>query len=64
MQKVKEPGEPQTLVLDGPIKRIVKKLHEKGYAKKNGDPTRNGRFINHNLYDMIEHYKVVERGIL
>jgi len=51
-------------VLDGPIERIVKKLHEKGYSKKNGNPTRNGRFINHNLYDIIEHYKIVERGIL
>lgn len=51
-------------VLDGPIEKIVRKLHEKGYAKKNGNPTRNGRFINHNLYDMIQHYKEVERGIL
>lgn len=51
-------------ILDGPIDKIVKKLHEKGYTNKNGNPTRNGRFINHNLYDMIEHYKTVERGIL
>lgn len=51
-------------VLDGPIEKIVRKLHEKGYAKKNGNPTRNGRFINHNLYDMIQHYREVERGIL
>jgi len=51
-------------VLDGPIVKIVKNLHAKGYAKKNGNPTRNGRFINHTLYDMIKHYKEVERGIL
>ena len=51
-------------ILDGPIDRIVEKLIQKGYAKKNGLPTRNGRFINHSLYDMVEHYKMVERGIL
>ena len=51
-------------ILDGPIDRIVKKLTERGYTKKDGSPTRNGRFINHTLYDMIEHYKMVERGIL
>lgn len=51
-------------ILDGPIDRIVKKLYERGYTKKDGSPTKNGRFINHTLYDMIEHYKMVERGIL
>lgn len=51
-------------ILDGPIDRIVGKLTERGYTKKDGSPTRNGRFINHTLYDMIEHYKMVERGIL
>jgi group II intron reverse transcriptase/maturase len=52
------------IILDGPIDRIVKKLSECGYTKKDGSPTRNGRFINHTLYGMIEHYKMVERGIL
>ncbi len=51
-------------ILDGPIDRIVKTLNERGYTKKDGSPTRNGRFINHTLYDMIKHYKMVERGIL
>ena len=51
-------------ILDGPIDRIVVKLIQKGYAKKSGVPTRNGKFINHTLYDMVEHYKMVERGIL
>ena len=53
-----------TTVLDGPIDRIVGKLTERGYTKKDGSPTRNGRLISHTLYDMIEHYKMVERGIL
>jgi group II intron reverse transcriptase/maturase len=50
--------------LDGPIDRIVKRLHEKGFAKKSGNPTRNGKFIHLNVYDMIEHFKSIERGIL
>lgn len=51
-------------ILDAPIKKIVEKLLLKGYVKPNGNPTKNGRFINHTLYDIIEHYKMVERGIL
>lgn len=51
-------------ILDGPIDLIVRKLNERGYTKKDGSPTRNGRFINHTLYDILEHYKMVERGIL
>jgi hypothetical protein len=51
-------------VLDAPIKRIVEKLILKSYVRTNGNPTRNGRFINHTLYEIIEHYKTVERGIL
>lgn len=51
-------------ILDGPIDQIVEKLKERGYTKKDGSPTRNGRFINHPLYDIVEHYKMVERGIL
>jgi hypothetical protein len=51
-------------ILDGPIDRIVARLRERGYTEKDGSPTRNGRFINHTLYDMVEHYKMVEKGIL
>lgn len=51
-------------VLDGPVYQIVEKLKQRGYANKKGAPTRNGRFINHPLYDIVEHYKMVERGIL
>gem|GEM_PF-21772 len=52
------------IVLDGPIVQIVEKLKQRGYANKEGSPTRNGRFINHPLYDIVEHFKMVERGIL
>lgn len=50
-------------VLDAPISEIVAKLHDKGYVKKNGRPTKNGRFINLELFQIINHYKMVERGI-
>ena len=51
-------------VLDGPIDQIVEKLKQRGYTNKKSSPTRNGRFINHPLYDIVEHYKMVEIGIL
>jgi len=57
-RRVPRPG------LDAPIREIVAKLSEKGYAKKNGNPTRNARFINFDLYNIISHYRMVERGIL
>jgi len=49
---------------DAPIKEIVEKLIERNYVKRNGNPTRNARFINHTLADIINHYRAVERGIL
>nr|YP_009495510.1 reverse transcriptase [Psammoneis japonica]AWQ64240.1 reverse transcriptase [Psammoneis japonica] len=51
-------------ILDGPIDEIVKRLIERKYATKAGNPTRNARFINHQLPDIINHYRTVERGIL
>jgi len=52
------------IILDGPINQIVEKLKQRGYTTKHGSPTRNGRFINHPLRDIVEHYKMVEKGIL
>lgn len=49
---------------DAPIKEIIQKLVEKKYAKKNGNPTRNAKFINHVLSDIVNHFRSVERGIL
>ena len=51
-------------VLDGPIDQIVESLKQRGYVNKKGSPTKNGRFINHTLYHVVEHYKMVEKGIL
>lgn len=54
----------QRSLLNAPISKIVEKLKAKGYAKNNGRPTKNGRFINLELFQIIEHYKTVEWGIL
>lgn len=53
-------------ILDADIQEVVKRLIERKYAnkKKAGNPTRNGRYINHQLADIINHYRSVERGIL
>lgn len=51
-------------VLDSPINNIVKKLIERKYANKAGNPTRKGRFINNHLSYIINYYLRVERGIL
>jgi hypothetical protein len=51
-------------ILDVSINDTVKKLTERKYAKRGGKPTRNARFINHQLADIIKHYRTVEKGIL
>lgn len=52
------------IIVGSCIDSIMLKLNEQGFSKKNGLPTRNERFINHTLYDIIEHYKIMEKGIL
>jgi hypothetical protein len=51
-------------LLDAPIKDVVKKLIDRKYATKIGKPTRNTKFINHQLSDIIKHYLSVQNGIL
>ena len=51
-------------ILDAPIKEIVEKLFDRKYVTKTGNPTRNPRFINHQLPDIINQYRSVERKIL
>lgn len=50
--------------IDAPIDKLVKRLYERGYARKNGQPTRNGKLIHFSLVDLVNHYRAVERGIL
>ncbi|MEM1393523.1 MAG: group II intron reverse transcriptase/maturase [Cyanobacteria bacterium P01_H01_bin.150] len=52
------------LNFDAPIRDIVEKLKEKGFAKNEGRPTRNGKFIHHSLADIVNHFKMVENGIV
>lgn len=54
----------ERIVLDGPMDRIVKRLYENKFAKKNGTPTRNGRLIYMNLFDIVNYYAMVTRGII
>jgi len=51
-------------ILDAPTQELVKRLIERKYATKKKNPTRNGRYINHQLTDIINHFRSVERGIL
>jgi len=50
--------------LDAPIGDIVRRLIEKGYARKNGNPTRCGRLIHLSPPDIVRHYLAMERGLL
>lgn len=50
-------------IIDAPIGDIVKKLIDKGYVKLNLQPTRNARFVNLELFQIIDHYKTVEKSI-
>lgn len=52
------------VVLQAPISRKVKQLYEKGFCKKNGEPTRNGKFIHLTLVDLINYFRETEREIL
>ena len=51
-------------VLDAPIAERVKQLCETGFARRGGVPTRNGKFINLSLPDLINHFRAIERGVL
>jgi len=51
-------------LLDAPIGDIVRGLMDKGYARRNGIPTRCGRLIYLSPSDIIRHYLELERGLL
>ena len=51
-------------VLNAPIKTVVEKLKEKGFLNSKKMPTRNGRYINIDLWNIVENHKVLEKGIL
>ena len=51
-------------LLDAPVREVVKRLIGSKYATKIGNPTRNVRFINQRLINIINYYCAVERKIL
>lgn len=51
------------LIMDAPIKEVVNKLVQGGFARGEGKPTRNGKFIHLPLPKLIQHYCSIERRI-
>lgn len=52
------------IVLNAPIKLVVKKLKEVGFINSKNMPTRNRRYIHLNLWTIVKIYKTVEKRIL
>jgi hypothetical protein len=51
-------------ILYAPTDKKVNELFINKFATKDGNPTKNGRFIHLNLVDIVNHYKNIEKGIL
>jgi hypothetical protein len=51
-------------IMSAPIKRVVERLRLKGFLNSNNQPTRCGRYINMDLWNIIESYKSIERGVV
>lgn len=51
-------------IMNAPIKRVVERLRLKGFLNSNNQPTRCGRYINMDLWNIIESYKSIERGVV
>lgn len=51
-------------IMNAPIKRVVERLRLKGFLNSKNQPTRCGRYINMDLWNIIDSYKSIERGVL
>lgn len=51
-------------ILDAPTNKIIEKLALAGYCKTSGNPTRCGRLIHEPLYEIINKYLALQRGLL
>lgn len=51
-------------ILNAPIKKVVESLRLKGFLNKENQPTRCGRYINMDLWNIVDSYKSIERGII
>ena len=50
--------------INAPIRSVVKGLKDKGFLNKKNMPTRNGRYINFDLWNIVNNYKMKETRIL
>lgn len=50
--------------INAPIQSVVKGLKDKGFLNKKNMPTRNGRYINIDLWNIVNNYKMIETRIL
>ena len=51
-------------IMNAPIKRVVERLRLKGFLNRNNQPTRCGRYINMDLWSIVETYTSIERGVI
>ena len=51
-------------ILNAPIKRIVKKFRLKGFLNEKNQPIRCGRYINMDLWNIVESYKSIEQKVI
>lgn len=51
-------------VMNAPIKRVVERLRLKGFLNTKNQPTRCGRYINTDLWNIVDSYKSIERGVI
>lgn len=52
------------IILRAPIGLVVNCLIKEGFAKKGGVPTRNNRFVNSSLCDIVKFFQKIEKQIL
>lgn len=52
------------MVLNAPIKRVMEELKEKGFLNSRYMPTRNSRYTNIDLWNIIENYRTIEKEVL
>ena len=51
-------------IMNAPIKRVVERLRLKGFLNSKNQPTRCGRYINMDLWNIVDSYTSIERGVL
>lgn len=51
-------------IVNAPIKRVIERFRQKGFANNENQPTRCGRYVNMDLWNIVEQYKSIERGVI